>query len=386
MLKKHFSYFLGTNPGFLHAAAHSHHPWPDVTEAAHRQYWLISATQVDRKWQSVVDGVEERAKVHVARLIGAPAPEQIVFAPNVHEFCARLYSCLPLDRPARVLSSAHEFHSFTRQTRRLVEAGRVSWETVPADPYDSFAARFAARLASEKWDMVWLSHVFFDSGFRVDDLEALVRVGFDDGIFVIDGYHAFCALPVDIGPFAQRAFYTAGGYKYAMAGEGACFLAVPPGNTLRPVNTGWWGDFESLAKPQEGPVGYSPSAESFRGSTADLSGLLRFNAVWDLMDSLGVTPATIHAHVDALEAQFLDGLDALGLARLQTRHLVPPRGVPRGNFLTFDCPDAEDIELRLKSANIYMDRRGTRLRFGFGVYHDAEFIDQLLAAVKSALQ
>jgi kynureninase len=386
MLKEHFSYFLAANPGFLHAAAHSHHPWPDVTEAAHRRYWEISAAQVDRKWQAVVDGVEERAKVHVARLIGAPDPGQIVFAPNVHEFCARLYSCMPLERPARVLSSAHEFHSFTRQTRRLVESGRVVWETVPADPYDSFPARFATRLASDQWDMVWLSHVFFDSGYRIADLEALARVGVDDGLFVIDGYHAFCALPVDIGPFAHRAFYTAGGYKYAMAGEGACFLAVPPGCELRPLNTGWWGDFESLARPQVGPVGYSPGAERFRGSTADLSGLLRFNAVWDLMESLGVTPAMIHAHVVALEAQFLDGLDALRLARLDSRCLVPPSAEPRGNFLTFDCADAEDIEARLKAENVYIDRRGTRLRFGFGVYHDAAFIDRLLAAVQRALK
>jgi len=285
-----------------------------------------------------------------------------------------------------VLSSAHEFHSFTRQTRRLVEAGRVSWETVPADPYDSFPARFASRLASDQWDMVWLSHVFFDSGYRIADLEALTRVGVDDGLFVIDGYHAFCALPVDIGPFAHRAFYTAGGYKYAMAGEGACFLAVPPGCELRPLNTGWWGDFESLARPQVGPVGYSPDAERFRGSTADLSGLLRFNAVWDLMDSLGVTPAMIHAHVAALEAQFLDGLDAFLLERLNSRKLVPPRTELRGNFLTFDCADAEDIEARLNAENVYIDRRGTRLRFGFGVYHDAEFIFRLLAAAQRALK
>jgi selenocysteine lyase/cysteine desulfurase len=386
MLKEHFTRFFGANPGFLHVAAHSHHPWPDVTEAAHRAYWEVSATQADRKWQATMEGVEAKARRHVARLVGAPDSAQIVFAPNLHEFCARLYSCLPLDRPARVLSSAHEFHSFTRQTRRLVEAGRVAWETVPADPWDSFPARFATRLASDNWDLVWLSHVFFDSGYRVPDLEGLTRIGVDDGLFVIDGYHAFCALPVDIGPFAHRAFYAAGGYKYAMAGEGACFLCVPPGCELRPVNTGWWGDFESLARPQEGPVGYSPGAERFRGSTADLSGLMRFNAVWDLMEQLGVTPAAIQAHVASLQARFLDGLDAMRLARLGSADLVPPRDVPRGNFLAFERVDAADIEARLIAANVYIDRRGTRLRFGFGVYHDASFVDALLAAVRSALK
>ena len=36
----HFSRFLGAVPGRLHVAAHSHHPWPDVTFAAQEQAWL----------------------------------------------------------------------------------------------------------------------------------------------------------------------------------------------------------------------------------------------------------------------------------------------------------------------------------------------------------
>ena len=71
-------------------------------------------------------------------------------------------------------------------------------------------------------------------------------------LVVIDGYHAFAALPVDLSAIAERAFYLAGGYKYAMAGEGACFLAVPPGTTLRPLSTGWFADFEGLSGAQHG--------------------------------------------------------------------------------------------------------------------------------------
>ena len=44
MLAGHFSRFFGANPGLLHFSAHSHHPWPDATEAAHAQYWRDSAT------------------------------------------------------------------------------------------------------------------------------------------------------------------------------------------------------------------------------------------------------------------------------------------------------------------------------------------------------
>ena len=46
---------------------------------------------------------------------------------------------------------------------------------------------------------------------------------------MIDGYHGFMALPTDFAAIAGRAFYLAGGYKYAMAGEGVCFMHCPPG-------------------------------------------------------------------------------------------------------------------------------------------------------------
>ncbi|HEY4998722.1 MAG TPA: hypothetical protein VII36_06240, partial [Usitatibacter sp.] len=65
------------------------------------------------------------AQQHVARLLSLSDPRQVAFAPNTHEFVARIYSCLDDKRPLRVLTSASEFHSFRRQTRRLQETGRL---------------------------------------------------------------------------------------------------------------------------------------------------------------------------------------------------------------------------------------------------------------------
>jgi len=98
-----------------------------------------------------------------------------------------------------------------------------------------------------------------------------------------------------------------------------------------------------------------------------------------------VTAREIHAHVGALERQFLDGLAAVPLARLPVAALTPPDGAPRGNFLTFDLDAAEDVDQRLATHRIVVDRRGRRLRFGFGVYHDAAFVDVLLARLRVAL-
>ena len=85
-----------------------------------------------------------RRRRHVARLLNLSDPRQVAFAPNTHEFVARIYSCFDPARPLRVLTSASEFHSFRRQTRRLQESGRLVVEEIAAAPWETFVERFVA--------------------------------------------------------------------------------------------------------------------------------------------------------------------------------------------------------------------------------------------------
>ena len=48
---------------------------------------------------------------------------------------------------------------------------------------------------------------------------------------------------------AGSAFYLAGGYKYAMAGEGMGLMHCPPGYGERPPLTGWYAEFDDLSLP-----------------------------------------------------------------------------------------------------------------------------------------
>jgi len=386
MLAAHFSRFRAADPGRLHFAAHSHHPWPDVTEAAHARYWSDAAALADRKWERIFGEVVPQAQAHVARLLSLSDPRQVAFAPNTHEFVARIYSCFDPARPVRVLTSASEFHSFRRQTRRLQESGRLVVEEIAATPWESFAERFVAAERSGAWDLVWLSQVFFDSAFRVDDLQAICDAAPANALVCFDGYHAFCALPVDLSRIHRRAFYVAGGYKYAMAGEGACFLAVPPGCDLRPADTGWFASFDTLASAPGAAVPYAGDAFRFWGATFDPSGLYRFNAAMDWLASTGRTIADVHHHSVALQKHFVDDLARCGVTALAPGHLVPPPGVARGNFLAFDIDGAEDAHRRLAAHNITIDRRDRSLRFGFGVYHDESQVHRLVETVARALK
>lgn len=372
-----FSRFLtpsGDGPRRLHFAAHSHHPWPDVSLAAHQQAWLDAATHIDGKWGPVFDTVLPAAQRHVADTLGLPDPATVVFAPNLHEFVLRLASCVTRS-PVRILTTDSEFNSAARQFARWEEAGLAAVQRVAVEPFESFADRWDGAAAHADVDLVYLSQVFFNSGFVVNDLPARVdAVAANDALIAIDGYHGFMALPTDLSAIADRVFYLAGGYKYAMAGEGACFMHCPPGVAPRPVNTGWFAGFSGLAEAQGG-ISYGSDASRFAGSTFDPSGLYRFTAVADWLADTGVTVETIHAHAQAMQRRLLAALPVGGLTADQ---LLPPMGLPRGNFLTFCTPSAADIHASLQAAGVMTDVRGDRLRFGFGIYHRDHDVDELV--------
>jgi selenocysteine lyase/cysteine desulfurase len=382
MYKEHFRRFHQADPDRLHFAAHSHHWWPDVTFEAQQRAWLDAAARVDRKWEHVLGHELPKAQAHVARVLGLSRPADLVFASSVHELVMRVISCLEeRPRPLAVLTTDAEFHSFNRQLRRLEEAGIARAERVPAEPFATFPARFRAAAAAGGHDLVHLSQVFYNSGYVVEGMEEIVAaVPSAETYVVIDGYHGFMALPTALSAIEDRAFYTSGGYKYAMSGEGVCFLHCPPGYGERPVDTGWFAAFGELEEGVgDGRVPYSRDGYRFFGATFDHSGLYRLNAVMDLMVELRLTVDAIHRHVCGLQQRFLAGLAALGDPRLDPALLIPgPEAADRGNFLTLRTPEAGALHRRLGELGVVTDFRGDRLRFGFGLYHDPEDVDGLL--------
>lgn len=376
-LRAQFSRFLSAEPGRLHFAAHSHHPWPDVTREAQLRAWDEAARLQDGKWEEVLGPLLALCRAHVAGHLGLPDPTTLAFAPNTHDFVRRILSALPVGRVPRVLTTDGEFHSFARQVARLEEEGLLRVTRVPSEPGADCVARLA-EAARAGFDLIWVSEVFFHSGYALGGLEALAAAA-GEAVLVIDGYHAFMARPVDLSPIADRAFYTAGGYKYAMAGEGCCFLHCPPGWLPRPRDTGWFAAFGALAEG-DGRVGYAVDGNRFLGATFDPSGLYRLDAAMRWLAEQGVTVGDIHAHAHALQARFCAGLEGTWLD--PARLAVPLSEPRRGNFLAFDLDDAEGWQARLNAARIVTDRRGRRLRFGFGPYQTAEEVDAALERIR----
>src|SRR5262249_27765642 len=255
-LRGHFTEFRAAQPGRIHLAAHSHHFWPDAACDAHRRALADPARRADNKWETIFGELIPRAQRGVAAILGLPDPATIAFAPNTHDFVRRLFSALPAGATPRVLTSDSEFHSFTRQISRLEEDGLPAVARLAPRPFASFSQRLAPPARRGGHHPLFVSQVFFNSAGACGSLDAIAAAVRDPQTLVaFDGYHGFMALPTALAGNADRAFYLAGGYKYAMAGEGVCFMHCPGGFAMRPRDTRLFAAFApaECGGPREPP-------------------------------------------------------------------------------------------------------------------------------------
>ena len=386
-----FSRALSLDPDRLHFAAHSHHLWPDASFDAQMRAWIEANQFADRKWDLIFGEVVPEAQAHVARELNLPDPNTVVFAPNTHDLLLRIVSGLER-KPTRILSTDGEFHSFRRQGERWEEAGEAVITRVPLHPFETFDARFVEAARAGGFDLILISQVFFRTGQTFGRIADLAAVADPAGPWVvIDGYHGFMAQPTDLSAVADRVFYLAGGYKYAMAGEGVCFLHAPDGYCPRPVVTGWFAEFGDLSGPPGG-VQYRSDGGRFWGATFDVSPLYRFNAVRRMLDEAGLSTVDVSAHAHGLMQRFQSAVATGEAGQLAQAELINPltgeagpSKVGRARFLAFRHNDASAWKSRLLEAGVVTDVRDDVIRFGFGLYQDADDVERLIAACKRTL-
>jgi selenocysteine lyase/cysteine desulfurase len=358
-------------------AAHSHHLWPDATLAAQVQAWEDAALLADHKWDKALGEVYPAAQGLVARELNLPSADTVVFAPNTHTLLAGLKSAVERQedgKPVRILSTDGEFHSFRRQAQRWVEASEIELTLVESERPD-FAERFINAARTGAYDLIFVSHVFFKTGYVFDRVWELAALSRPEGPWlVVDGYHGFRAVPTDLAAVADRVFYLAGGYKYAMAGEGAAFLHAPPGFGPRPVLTGWYAEFGDLEGPPGG-VGYTADAQRFMGATFDPSGLYRFVAAGRMLEAEGLTTAAIAAHVGRLMRKLV-AAEPLKDAVV----LNPPGEGPQARFLALRHEKASAWKQALAEKGVVVDVRDDVLRVGLSIYHDEQDVAAFRAA------
>jgi selenocysteine lyase/cysteine desulfurase len=158
-------------------------------------------------------------------------------------------------------------------------------------------------------------------------------------------------------------------------------MHCPPGFAPRPRNTGWYAGFGHLSSAQSG-VAYAADGMRFMGATFDPSALFRMRAVFEWLAAETIDAAAIHAHAEVLQRQFMNAMAEKAWGPFAAENLVV-RDAPHGNFLTFGDERAEQWYRKLHEAGIVTDVRGTRLRLGFGLYHNAGDVDRLVSRLRT---
>ncbi len=347
---------------------HSHQAWPDVAREGQLEAFEDAALHVDEKWDCAF-AKAEAVRGGFRRLLGEPGAE-IALGQNTHELVIRFLSALDLRGRPRLITSDGEFHTLRRQLARLDEAG-LDIVRLPARPAETLAERMAAAL-DERTSAVLVSAVLFETAHIVPHLDALAPACAAAGAeLLVDAYHALGALPFSVAEQGlEAAWVVGGGYKYLQLGEGNCFLRLPPqAETMRPVLTGWFAEFEQLAaEPGDTAVGYAPGGGRFAGSTYDPTSHYRAARVFAFFEERGLSPELLRAvymHQTGLLADRFDRLDAPEDVMKRDRSTPLDRF---GGFLAVESPRAAAIARRLADDGVSIDARGRYFRLGPAPY------------------
>lgn len=365
-LRPFYSHFLDPLGSQVLLTAHSHQAWPNASLDGQIAAWRDAAQLIDRKWDRVLGEVLPEFQAHVARRIGSSRPGDLALAPNTHELVTRLASCFSAD--AAVVTTDAEFHSLRRQLRRLAEDGLRLTE-VPVGDGEGLLERFLAAVEEHRPSWVALSQVFFTTGRVVTELPVLLETLATRGIpALVDVYHGFNVLELEVDRWPGTVFVTGGGYKYAQTGEGAAWMLLPPdARAFRPRYTGWFSDFRGLEHLDRG-IDYGPGGQRFSGATFDPSGLYRGVHVMRWMDAMDLTPAELRRASLERTALILQLVDEHQLERRGLRLATPRAPERRGGFVALETDRAGELSMRLAEAGVHTDFRGRLLRLGPAPY------------------
>ena len=385
-LARHYSRFRVSERVLL--TGHSHQAWPDVAFDAQQRAWLEAADMVDDKWSRAFE-VADEVRAGYRRLLDDP-DGHLALGQNTHELLLRFLSALPLRERPRLVTTDGEFHTIRRQLDRLetegIEVVRVPTGGGARAEGETGIAEGIVGAVDDRTAAVLVSSVLFRDARIVEGLDevaaACALVGAE---LLVDAYHSLNAVPFSVvGMGLQDAFVVGGGYKYCQLGEGNCFLRFPRDCTLRPVLTGWFAEFGTLALgPGEGRVAYGEGHLRFAGSTYDPVSHYRAASVFRFFRDERLDPERLReislGQIRGLASR-VDELD------LDPAVLTRDRSIPlerRGGFLALETPRAGEACSELRGRKIYADFRGNVLRLGPGPYVTAEQLDEAVAGLEA---
>jgi len=340
-----FSRVLEQWRGRIYLANHSLGRPLDATEADVREGLAAWYAHMGGAWDAWLD--EMRAyRTRLARLMGAARFDSVVPKASAGQGLRAILNTY--DTVPHVLATRGEFDSLDLILREYARRGRIALTLV--DPDDVLGALDAPV------DLVVVSHVMFNTGARVSNLDEIVaRTHRGGGLVMLDLYHSLGVIPVDVAEM-DVDFAVGGSYKYLRGGPGACFLYVAPPHLdgrLRTLDTGWFAKRDPFAYLRPDPPVLAEGGDAFLESTPAVLPIYQARAGQLLMLAL---------RVDRVRAYSL-ALQQTLVALLAQRGVAAQGGTnDRGAFVIVTHPQAEAWSDALAVAEVVTDARGPYLR------------------------
>jgi kynureninase len=316
----------------------------------------------------------------IAPLLGAPAGT-CVMQPHVHWSVSCLLSA---DEPfaggrTEVVATSVEFPSVLHTVQQWAGLRGILPVILPTHP-EGFVDREAVLGAiSDRTAMVFLSHVGFTTGERLEDdfLRAVAERAHHHGaLLFLDGYHAGTTMLIDVVALGCDAYF-GGLLKEGSGSSGNAYLYIREDLALTPRLSGWFGDADPFGF-DERPATHPEVRRRFLGGTTAVASL--YHAVEGARVLLDAGLDAVRDHSLALTERAIERGGEAGLA------LRSPREAKRrGAMVILEAPDADRLCAWLKTRDVYTDsRRGRYLRLAPFVWNTAEDVDRAFDAIAEA--
>jgi kynureninase len=317
----------------------------DATEDDVREGLAAWYAQMGGAWDAWLD--EMRAfRGRLAQMMGAERPDCVVPKTSAGQGLRAILNTY--DTVPRVIATQGEFDSLDVILREYARRGRIALTLVEPD-------HLAAALHAPV-DLVVVSHVMFNSGCCMTDLDEIVaRTHRAGGRVLLDVYHSLGVLPVDVRAL-DVDFAVGGSYKYLRGGPGACYLYLAPRHLdgrLRTLDIGWFAKREPFTYRRPDPPELADGGDAFLESTPPVLPLFQARAGQVLTQAIGV--ARLRAFSLDRQQRLRRGLQGRGIEAIGGTD-------DRGAFLIVVDEQAEAWADALADRGVVTDARGHYLR------------------------
>ncbi|MBI1255083.1 MAG: aminotransferase class V-fold PLP-dependent enzyme [Hyphomonas sp.] len=317
----------------------------------------------------------KRLRPLLAALIGADEAG-IAFVPSVSYGLATAARNLPLAKGRKILLLEDQFPSNVYTWREHARQTGAVIETVAAQGNGSLSEALLNAITPDT-GLVACPQVRWTDGARIDLVAVGARCREVGAALALDLTQSCGAMVCDVRA-VQPDFLVAAGYKWLLGPYATGFLyAAPHRRGGTPLEQNWItregaSDFSRLIDYTDA---YAPGAERYdMGERSNFALLPALQASVQQILDWGV------ANIEATLAHQNRALsEALGARGLNTGHEADRGGHYLGALLPDSAP--ADLTARLKAENIYVSKRGDRLRITPHLFTSENDIARLLSAL-----